>query len=43
MKWYRPRKLIEDEIQTPVRNIGAIAVIALAIAVMALFIALGKE
>jgi hypothetical protein len=43
MQWYRPHKLIKEEIQEPIKGIGAIAVVALTIAVIALFIALGKE
>jgi len=43
MKWYRPQKLIKEEIQEPIRIIGVIATIALAIAIMALLFALGKD
>lgn len=43
MKFQRPRKLIEEKVQKPVQTIAVIAVIALAIATMALFIAMGRE
>jgi hypothetical protein len=43
LKWYRPQKLIKEEIQKPITSIGVIAVIALAIAMVALFAAIGGK
>jgi hypothetical protein len=42
LKWYRPQKLIDEKIQKPIETIGVIAVMALAIALVALFAAIGK-
>jgi hypothetical protein len=42
MKFRRPQKLIKEQIQEPIQTIAVIALIALAIAAMALFIAVGK-
>jgi hypothetical protein len=43
MKWARPNKLIETEVKEPIRGIAVIAVMAMILAGLALFIALGKE
>ena len=43
MKWPKPRKYIEDEIKNPIRTIGVIAVLALALSAMALFYVMGKD
>jgi hypothetical protein len=43
MKFRAPKKLIKEEIQEPIQFIGVIALIAMAIAAMALFIAMGKS
>lgn len=43
MEWKRPRKLIEENVQKPIQTIAVIAVIALAVAAMALFVAMGKD
>lgn len=43
MKWRKPRKLIEEKVQKPIQTIAVIAVIALAIATMALFVAMGRN
>jgi hypothetical protein len=43
MKLTRPKKLIKEQIQEPIQFIGVIAIIALAIAAMALFISIGSN
>lgn len=43
MEWRKPRKLIEEKVQKPIQTIAVIAVIALAISAMALFIAMGRN
>ena len=43
MEWRKPRKLIEEKVQKPIQTIAVIAVIALAISAMALFIAMGRD
>lgn len=42
MKWQKPQRYVEEQIQKPIQTIGAVAVIALAIAVAALLIAIGN-
>jgi hypothetical protein len=43
VKWYKPISTIQNEIQEPIQRIAMVAFAALTIAVLALFIALGKE
>lgn len=43
MKWPKPRRYIQDEIKNPMQVIGVIAATALLVAVMALFVAMGKD
>lgn len=44
MKWPRkPQTYIQDEIKNPIQIIGVIAVSALLLAAMALFLAIGKD
>lgn len=43
MKLHKPRTVIQEKIEKPIQTIGVIAVIALAIATMALFIAIGRD
>ena len=40
--WYRPIKTVKEEIAEPIRHIAAIAIAALIMAGLALFISLGK-
>lgn len=43
MKWYRPIETARLEIKEPIQRIAIISIAAIAIAMLALFIALGKD